>query len=73
VPWAIAAGPNADVWFTEFAEKANRIGHLTPDGSVLEFAIPTPASNPSGIADLDSKTIWFVENSGHHVSRLEVL
>src|SRR2546427_8393403 len=37
-------GRGGDVWFTEIW--GNKIGRLTPEGSIQEFEIPTPSSDP---------------------------
>lgn len=54
----------AIVWFTELA--GNRIGRLdTNTGSIQEYAIPTPASGPTGIALGPDGTVWFTERDGN--------
>src|ERR1700730_2867726 len=47
-PVGIAAGPDGNLWFTEFS--GNKIGRITTAGVVTEFSIPTSASGPRGIA-----------------------
>jgi virginiamycin B lyase len=42
----ISAGPDGNVWFTEFV--GNKIGRITPDGVISEFLLPTD-SEPLGI------------------------
>src|SRR5919204_3218853 len=46
-PESITLGPDGNLWFDEFW--TNRIGRLTPSGSLTEFAIPTADSGPRGI------------------------
>lgn len=48
VPGGVVAGRDGNVYFTE--QQGNNIGRITPDGTVTEFAVPTAASHPSGIA-----------------------
>ena len=43
-PWEIASGPDGALWFTE--RVAGKIGRITTDGSISEYAIPTPNSMP---------------------------
>ena len=43
-PAAITAGPDGNLWFTEF--DGNRIGRMTPAGAFTEFA-PDPAGEGS--------------------------
>src|ERR1700733_15445151 len=46
---AIVAGPDGNLWFTEFT--ANKIGMLNPaTHAITEFAVPTADSGPLGIA-----------------------
>jgi streptogramin lyase len=63
-PEGIAAGPDGNLWFTEFW--TNRIGRMTPTGVLTEFPIPTPDSAPRGIAAGPDGNIWFVESSRQH-------
>ena len=37
-PYGIAAGPDGNLWFTEF--DGDRIGRITPAGVVTEFGAP---------------------------------
>ena len=48
-PLSITSGPDGNVWFTEKA--VNKIGQITPSGSVTEFPIlpVTSNTNPTGI------------------------
>jgi len=47
-PRGIAAGPDGDMWFTEYA--ANKIGRVTTGGSFTQFTLTGAASGPSRIA-----------------------
>src|SRR3954471_19246906 len=38
-PLGITAGPDANLWFTE--RVGNKIGRITPAGTITEFTIPT--------------------------------
>ena len=40
-------GPDGNLWFTEFA--GNKIGRITPAGTITEFAVLTADSQPDGI------------------------
>jgi hypothetical protein len=44
LPNFIAAGPDGNLWFTESAEAANKIGRITPTGTFTELAPVQPAS-----------------------------
>jgi streptogramin lyase len=56
----ITAGPDGNLWFTEFIYNAN-IGRITTAGSVTEFSLPTPFVNPAGIATGPDGNVWFTE------------
>jgi streptogramin lyase len=57
-PWRITAGPDGNLWFTEFIYNSS-IGRITTAGSVTEFAIPTPFVSPTGIATGPDGNLWF--------------
>ena len=61
----IAAGADGNVWFTEGV--GNKIGRITPTGTITEFTIPTASSGPLGIAAGADGNVWFTENSGNKV------
>jgi virginiamycin B lyase len=69
-PLAIARDvtPGGTVFFTETG--TNRIGSMDTEGVVTEYDIPTPASNPRGIAL--SGDVWFTEYDGNRIGRLNV-
>lgn len=33
-PWFVVTGPDDNFWFTEYGELANKIGRITPRGSI---------------------------------------
>ena len=41
------SGEGGGCWFTEWG--ANRIGHLSPDGQLVEHALPRPDAEPHGL------------------------
>ena len=55
----LAAGPDGNIWFSD--PYANEIGNITPDGTVTEYAVPTPDSFPAGITTGPDGNIWFTE------------
>lgn len=67
-PEGITAGPDGNLWFTEAA--ANKIGRITPDGSITEFPIPTAASRPRKITAGPDGNLWFTESSGNKIGRI---
>src|SRR5262245_23754173 len=46
-PIGITTGPDGNLWFTEYL--ANKIGRITPSGTITEFPVPTADSRPSSI------------------------
>lgn len=69
--WAgeIVSGPDGNLWFTETHE--NRIGRITPSGSITEFSIPTTQVLngiamevlTGGIAVGPDGNLWFTEEN----------
>jgi hypothetical protein len=55
----ITAGPDGNIWFSD--PYANQIGNIAPDGTVTEYAVPTPDSFPAGITTGPDGNIWFTE------------
>jgi streptogramin lyase len=55
----ITVGPDGNIWFSD--PYANQIGNITPDGTVTEYAVPTPDSFPAGITTGPDGNIWFTE------------
>ncbi len=68
-PWAITAGPDGALWFTE-ADNTSVIGRLTPAGEFTGYTIPTPGSSPYGIVTGPDGALWFAEAGGNRIGRL---
>jgi virginiamycin B lyase len=58
-PAGIALGPERDMWFTE--PGVGKIGRVTPEGLIAEFAAPT-VEGPIGLGP--DGNMWFLENTG---------
>lgn len=59
---AINAGPDGNVWFVEY--RSNKIGRITPQGTITEFPIPTPDPNIENDDDITAGpdgNVWFTE------------
>jgi streptogramin lyase len=73
-PWAITAGPDGNLWFTEIYNNGvpnGSIGRITPNGGgLLEFPIPTPNSYPNAITQGPDGNLWFTETGGNKVGRI---
>jgi streptogramin lyase len=59
-PEAITLGPDGALWF---AEGAGKIGRITTDGTLREFALPTPEATAGAITAGPDGAIWFTESS----------
>jgi streptogramin lyase len=69
-PDGIAAGPNGNLWFTEFG--ADRVGRITPSGVVTEFGAGIGAAAQSiGITAGPDGNLWFAEYAGHRIGRVQ--
>jgi len=55
----LTVGLDGNIWFSD--PYANQIGNITPDGTVTEYAVPTPNSFPAGITTGPDGNIWFTE------------
>ena len=60
-PQGITAGPDGNLWFTEFL--GNKIGRITTAGVITEFPIPMPFSGPHDITTGPDGNMWFTESS----------
>ncbi|HTY42633.1 MAG TPA: hypothetical protein VMH79_12235 [Thermoanaerobaculia bacterium] len=67
-PTAIAAGPDGNVWFTEFG--SGQVGRITPGGSITEFPLLDPRVGPRGIAAGSDGAMWFSEFSAGRLGRI---
>jgi len=64
--YGIAAGPDGALWFTEALTEANatKIGRITTNGAVTEFAVPTPSYEGGYLTDITrgpDGAMWFGE------------
>jgi len=49
---------------------AGKIGRITPDGVITEFAIPTPNSGPRALAAGPDGNLWFSEFNTSRIGRI---
>lgn len=69
LPIYIAEGCDG-MYFTELM--GARIGRVTDDGTITEWATPTQASRPIAVAPRDCR-VWFSEEAGNHYGVLDPL
>ncbi len=55
-----------DAWFTE----TGRIGRITQAGTITEYTIPTPNSDPRGITRGSDDNIWFTEYAASKIGMI---
>ncbi len=67
-PRGIVTGPDGNLWFTEFS--GDKIGRITPTGTITEFTVPTASSNPAEITAGPDGNLWFTEFSGDKIGRI---
>jgi virginiamycin B lyase len=69
-PLGITAGPDAALWFTETA--AARIGQVTLDGVVTEFAVGVRqlTSTPERITSGPDGALWFTDPGANRIGRM---
>jgi virginiamycin B lyase len=73
-PFAITAGPDGALWFTELGNGLGAgnaaIGRITTGGTVTEFPIPTSSANPYGITRGPDGALWFTEGLVPQIGRV---
>ncbi len=62
-PSMITAGPDGNLWFTEFDTGGPGIGRITTEGLITEFTIPTRPPHPVGITAGPDGNLWFAEST----------
>ena len=67
-PFGITSGPNGNVWFSE--QGGNKIGRITPSGTITEFPLPTPEGNPPVLALGPDGNVWFTEPIVNKIGRI---
>jgi virginiamycin B lyase len=63
----IALGPDGDVWFTEASVVANAVARIRPDGSLVEFRLPTDHAHPFDIATAGGH-LWLTEFTARQIA-----
>jgi len=57
LPYQIALDQAGNAWFTEFS--GNKLGTVSPNGTVVERQIPLPSGEPTGLAVDSRGRVWF--------------
>jgi streptogramin lyase len=70
-PAYITAGPDGNLWFTEFQNlNVGRIGRITPEGRLTEYTLPTPNSAAGFISAGPDGNLWFTEYQSNCIGRI---
>ena len=67
-PNSITSGPDGNLWFTEAS--GNKIGKITPSGTIIEYPVPTTCSYPFGITTGPDGNLWFTENYANQIGKI---
>src|SRR5262249_32055349 len=67
IPFAITAGPDGALWFTEFS--GDKIGRISTAGVITEFPLP-PNRNPAGIIAGPDGRLYFAEEFADRIGRM---
>jgi len=57
---SLIAGPDGNLWFAE--RYGNKIGRVSPDGTITEFPLLQGSSSPSQIISGPGGALWFTES-----------
>ena len=68
MPVGIVVGGDENLWFTE--KEGNRIGRISVDGEIAEFAMPSANAGPDGIALGPDGNVWFSESEADEIARI---
>jgi virginiamycin B lyase len=71
-PFAITAGPDGNLWFTE---AANDVGRITPTGSITQFrvggvCVANEGCEAFGITSGPDGNLWFTEELAGEIGRI---
>jgi streptogramin lyase len=69
LPRGITAGPDGNLWYVQTGT-ANKIGRITPGGTITNFPIPTANSEPEDITAGPDGNLWFTETEGSKIGRI---
>ena len=68
-PSGLTSGPDGNLWFVKDYH-SNKIGRITPAGSITEFPIPTASSESGGITSGPDGNLWFTEEGANKIGRI---
>jgi virginiamycin B lyase len=62
-PSGMTAGADGNVWFVDTNDQ-NKVGRVTPSGTITEFALPGSVGGPETITTGPDGNVWLVADSG---------
>src|SRR5437016_7874820 len=68
-PFGIRPYLDHAMWFTEKA--TGKLGRITPDGTITEYALPDPNSQPTDL--VVATYIWVTESNANKIGRINPL
>lgn len=66
-PYGVAAAADGSIWGT--LQSGNQLVHVSPDGKVEEYEVPTLGSSPTDVAVDANGDVWFLEFRGNKLGR----
>jgi virginiamycin B lyase len=66
-PLNVTVGADNNIWFTE---GANKIGRCTPNGTVVEFDLPTDSASPWDLTKGPDGNVWFTERVANAIGSI---
>jgi virginiamycin B lyase len=68
VGW-MTRGPDGDVWFAE--RDTGKIGRISANGSMREYALPSPGAIPQGIVFAPDGNVYVTEQGSNAIARVD--
>jgi virginiamycin B lyase len=68
-PFAMTAGPDGALWFTEAFAGNNKIGRITTSGAFTEYSVPGDSS-PNDITAGADGALWFTDDGNNSINRI---
>jgi len=65
---SIIAGPDKNLWFTDYSN--NMVDRVTPTGVLTTFSLPTSEAGPANITSGQNSLMWFSESS-HGIASID--
>jgi virginiamycin B lyase len=67
-PFNLTIGPDGAIWFTEYGD--THIGRITTQGTITEYALPSPFVHSLDITSGADGNLWFTDELGSNIGRI---